>query len=261
MFAEHISEGNAYSPGRFLTLHTAMEAYCRVRFGKKDFRLMRDYANVSSDVHGCTNKAIALIGATRDYVAHLTKQRYSTETIEDTMFDRHTSRERADASVPATRDRVRAAADRAASAQVPRAVAAPAVRAARLATSSFRYMFAAVVELVRGAILAGRRQGAIPSGPPASVLAAAVGAAVESAVVALRGRPGADRPGPPARLVAGEVRFFRADRSGQAAVDLAEPGLRRRTTDPNLNLNERGDNRGFEARRSRHCYLGIEIRF
>jgi hypothetical protein len=65
MFAEHVSAGSAYSPSRFLTLHTAMEAYCRVRFGKKDFRLLLGYADVDVAAHGCTNKAIAIIGASR----------------------------------------------------------------------------------------------------------------------------------------------------------------------------------------------------
>jgi len=90
MFAEHITDGNTYSPARFLTLHTAMEAYCRVRFGKKDFRLMRDYANVDVNAHGCTNKALALIGASRNYFSHLSRQNVSHEATSDTLL--HTTR-------------------------------------------------------------------------------------------------------------------------------------------------------------------------
>lgn len=87
MFAEHITDGNTYSPARFLTLHTAMEAYCRVRFRKKDFRLMRDYAGVDVALHGCTNKALALIGASRDYFSHLKGQAVSQEAISTTLLD------------------------------------------------------------------------------------------------------------------------------------------------------------------------------
>lgn len=52
---------------------------------------------------------------------------------------------------------------------------------------------AVIVDLARRAILAGRRQGDIPPGPPAAALAAAGVAAVEAAVIALAGRPGEDR--------------------------------------------------------------------
>ena len=45
---------------------------------------------------------------------------------------------------------------------------------------------------VRRLILAGREDGSIPPGPPATVLAAAVMSAIEAVVIALAGRPGDD---------------------------------------------------------------------
>jgi AcrR family transcriptional regulator len=49
-----------------------------------------------------------------------------------------------------------------------------------------------LVDRVRRLILAGRRDGSIPPGPPATVLAAAVMSAIEAVVIALAGRPGDD---------------------------------------------------------------------
>jgi len=49
-----------------------------------------------------------------------------------------------------------------------------------------------LVGRVRRLILAGRRDGSIPPGPPANVLAAAVMSAIEAVVIALAGRPGDD---------------------------------------------------------------------
>lgn len=49
-----------------------------------------------------------------------------------------------------------------------------------------------LVERVRSLILAGRRDGSIPPGPPATALAAATMSAIEGAVIALSGHPGDD---------------------------------------------------------------------
>jgi hypothetical protein len=49
-----------------------------------------------------------------------------------------------------------------------------------------------LVERVGRLIVAGRRAGTIPPGPPANVLAAASLAAIEGAVIALAGRIGED---------------------------------------------------------------------
>jgi hypothetical protein len=71
LFGDHIREELSYSPARFLTLYTAMETYARERHGRNNFRVLRDYAGVPENVTGCTNKALALIGASRRYFAHL----------------------------------------------------------------------------------------------------------------------------------------------------------------------------------------------
>jgi AcrR family transcriptional regulator len=49
-----------------------------------------------------------------------------------------------------------------------------------------------LLDRVRPLIVAGRRDGSIPPGPPATVLAAAAMAAIEGVVIALAGRPGDD---------------------------------------------------------------------
>jgi AcrR family transcriptional regulator len=49
-----------------------------------------------------------------------------------------------------------------------------------------------LLDHVRRLIIAGRRDGSIPPGPPATVLAAAAMAAIEGVVIALAGRPGDD---------------------------------------------------------------------
>jgi hypothetical protein len=51
---------------------------------------------------------------------------------------------------------------------------------------------AQTVERVRRLIVAGRRAGSNPPGPPASARAAAALGAIEGAVIALAGRPGED---------------------------------------------------------------------
>jgi AcrR family transcriptional regulator len=55
-----------------------------------------------------------------------------------------------------------------------------------------RMVMSELVDRVRGLIVAGRRDGSIPPGPPAKALAAAYLAAVEAAVIALAGRVGDD---------------------------------------------------------------------
>ncbi len=70
IFGDHILEGRSYSPNRYLTLYTAVETYSRERHGHRDPRKLRQYADVPSEVTGCTNRALSLIGASRDYLAH-----------------------------------------------------------------------------------------------------------------------------------------------------------------------------------------------
>lgn len=57
---------------------------------------------------------------------------------------------------------------------------------------AYRAQVAANVERVRRLIVAGRRDGTIAPGPPAVAVARALLAAVEGAVIVLRGRPGDD---------------------------------------------------------------------
>ena len=85
LFAEHLSYGNSYSPARLLTLHTALEAYARGRHGHKDFRKLRGFAGVPNAVTGCTNPALALLGASRDYFSHLSHagQKYTLRDVQE----------------------------------------------------------------------------------------------------------------------------------------------------------------------------------
>jgi hypothetical protein len=71
LFADHINHGFTFSPARFLTLYTAVETYARERHGRNDWRALRDYAGVPETVTGCNNAALAVIGASRLYFAHL----------------------------------------------------------------------------------------------------------------------------------------------------------------------------------------------
>jgi len=70
LFGDHINEGTSYSPGRFLTVFSAIERYGDVRHGTTDLKRLRAYGDVDSAITGCTNKALDLIGVTRGYVAH-----------------------------------------------------------------------------------------------------------------------------------------------------------------------------------------------
>ncbi|ADB50438.1 HEPN domain-containing protein [Conexibacter woesei] len=74
LFADHINHGTSYSPARFLTLYTAMEAYAKERHGRNQVRLLRQFAGVSQTATGCTDEALRLIGASRRYFAHLGTQ-------------------------------------------------------------------------------------------------------------------------------------------------------------------------------------------
>jgi hypothetical protein len=72
---------------RFLGLYTAMEAYCRARHGQNNFRRLREYAEVPDRVHGCSNHALALIGQTRKYLAHLSHDgKFSDNEITNNVF-------------------------------------------------------------------------------------------------------------------------------------------------------------------------------
>lgn len=65
-----------------------MEAYCRERLGRADFRRMCQYAEVPPRIHGCDKKGLALLGESRRYFAHLTGARqFDTETIQEELLD------------------------------------------------------------------------------------------------------------------------------------------------------------------------------
>ena len=85
LFADHINLGLMYSQPRFLTLYAAVEGYSRLRVGQNNLRRLRDYARVDVAAHGCSNDAIALIGASRDYVAHFARHHVAPEAIINTL--------------------------------------------------------------------------------------------------------------------------------------------------------------------------------
>ena len=87
LFADHINLGFTYSQPRYLTLYSALEGYCRQRVGRNNLRQLRDYAGVNTAAHGCTNRALRLIGASRDYVAHFTIRDIPAATIIDSLVD------------------------------------------------------------------------------------------------------------------------------------------------------------------------------
>lgn len=88
LFADHVREGKSFSWPRFLTLYTAVEAYSRERVGRNSLRELRDYAGVADEVTACTDKAVALIGVTRKYLAHLgTPQPFTDDYIQETVPD------------------------------------------------------------------------------------------------------------------------------------------------------------------------------
>lgn len=90
LFADHLSHGNVYSPGRLLTLYTSLEKYARNRFqAKGEFKELRSYGGVPSTVTGCTNAALKLLGASRGYFAHADTQgdRFSPDEIQENTLE------------------------------------------------------------------------------------------------------------------------------------------------------------------------------
>lgn len=88
IFGDHLNEGSSYSRPRLITLHTAICGYSDARHGHRSLRKLRAYADVPNEVTGCSNNALALFGAARDYFAHLGNpgQRFSTSEIEGGAF-------------------------------------------------------------------------------------------------------------------------------------------------------------------------------
>jgi hypothetical protein len=88
IFADHVREGRVYSPSRFLILYSAVESYSRQRHGHSSPKKLRAFAEIPSDVIGCSNDGLSLIGATRDYFAHRVhgSQRFGRDEIEANAF-------------------------------------------------------------------------------------------------------------------------------------------------------------------------------
>jgi hypothetical protein len=84
IFGDHLNEGSTFSRPRLITLHTAICAYTDARHGHRDPRKLRTFAEVPNEVTGCSNDALALFGAARDYFAHLGSpgQRFTIDEIE-----------------------------------------------------------------------------------------------------------------------------------------------------------------------------------
>jgi hypothetical protein len=84
IFADHLREGNSYSPGRLLTAHTALAAYCDAGHGHRKFKKLSEFTGVPEEVTGTEGDALALIGKSRDYFSHLgsTRSKFTVEEIE-----------------------------------------------------------------------------------------------------------------------------------------------------------------------------------
>ncbi|MDQ3740142.1 MAG: hypothetical protein M3389_04280 [Actinomycetota bacterium] len=74
LFAETIEQGTTFSAPRFWTLYTAAENYWKsMRSGRRPWsvRALAERAAVDETLTGATKDALAVIGATRNYHAHL----------------------------------------------------------------------------------------------------------------------------------------------------------------------------------------------
>lgn len=87
-FGDHVSQGPTYAPTRLITVYSALERYADARHSTGEFERLRDYAGVPSDVHGCTNRALTLLGASRGYFAHLQepKRKLTREEIQEGLL-------------------------------------------------------------------------------------------------------------------------------------------------------------------------------
>jgi hypothetical protein len=84
IFGDYINDGSAFSPSRLITLHTAITGYTDARHGYRDLRKLRSFARVPNEATGCSNHALGLFGAARDYFAHLGSpgQKFSVDDLE-----------------------------------------------------------------------------------------------------------------------------------------------------------------------------------
>jgi hypothetical protein len=91
LFHETVQQGRTYSAPRFLTLYTAAEGYwknTKTENASWSPRSLAERANLPPAITGATDEAVALIGATREYHAHLTVgNKFSPETIVGTTYE------------------------------------------------------------------------------------------------------------------------------------------------------------------------------
>jgi hypothetical protein len=91
LLRESIEQGLTYSVPRFLTLFTAAEGYWKgTRVGKSPWspRALADRAGISPEITKASKEALALLGATREYHAHLgTKGDFEPEFIIENTYE------------------------------------------------------------------------------------------------------------------------------------------------------------------------------
>lgn len=89
LFADHLNRGRSYSPGRLITLFSAMEGYSREAHSSADFKRLREFAGVPPELIGATNESLSLLGAQRGYFAHLKqpKRKYTADELDRTTVD------------------------------------------------------------------------------------------------------------------------------------------------------------------------------
>ncbi|MDW5595097.1 hypothetical protein VSS74_12160 [Conexibacter stalactiti] len=90
LLCETIRLGRIYSVPRFLTLYTAAESYwknTKTPRARWSLRALADRGGVAARLTGATPEALALMGAARNYHAHLdVGNRFSAEEISDQTF-------------------------------------------------------------------------------------------------------------------------------------------------------------------------------
>jgi hypothetical protein len=90
LLAEVIRTGNTFTVPRFLTLYTAAEGYWKnTKVGRAAWNpgQLAKWAGVPETITGATKDALALIGASRNYHAHLeVGSRFSPEAIVDQTY-------------------------------------------------------------------------------------------------------------------------------------------------------------------------------
>jgi ApeA N-terminal domain 1 len=105
LLRETIEQGGSYSAPRFLTLCTAAEGYwtTRHRTGRKNWSVDRlvAQAGVAPELIGCSKDHLALMGATREYHAHLGRSHRQKPPREGARV--YTPREITDSTFESTR--------------------------------------------------------------------------------------------------------------------------------------------------------------